>query len=125
MQIDLDLSDVFDDVCSINSNANTTGTYGHTTQVAGATLASGVSCKLLPDTRRGINPGADKEAVVSKYILYLFPVPNVVLAENLWVMMTTRNGVPLPTPQRYNIKEVVEPVVTGAPYELRMERVKS
>lgn len=113
--IDLDLTDIFDNVCDIRQDDASTGSYGHTTNVAGTVLKSAVPCKLLPDTRRGVAPSSDKSSIVSKFILYINPVVGVTFSENLWVVINT---------VRYDIKEVVEPVITGAPYELRMFRVK-
>jgi hypothetical protein len=118
IEIDLDLSEVFEDVCDIKQDSATTGVYGHPvvpTSNAGTVVAPAVACKLLPDTRRGVAPGGDKHAIVSKYILYLFPVPGVTFSEDMWVFIDNL---------RYNIVDIVEPVVKGAPYEFRMQRVK-
>ena len=114
--IDLDLTDIFDNLCDIKQNSAASNAYGHPQTVASVVVAAAVPCKLLPDIRRGTQPPVDPQAVRSRYILYLNPINGVTFTENLWVFV---NG------NRYKISEIIEPVIDGAPYEFRMERVKS
>jgi hypothetical protein len=121
--IDIDLSDILTDTCDIVQDAATKDDYGHSTSPASDPYAAAQACRVLPDTRRGTEWKNDKQGGFSKYLMYIMPIPNNPITNQMWLNIVN-NPDPNNVNGRYNIVEVVNPVIVGAPIELRLERIK-
>jgi hypothetical protein len=121
--IDIDLSEILTDVCNIVADATQKNNYGHSTAPASDAYASGIACRILPDTRRGTEWKNQKQGGLSKYLMYLMPITNNPISSQMWVQIVN-NPDPNNVNGTYNIIEVISPVILGAPIELRLERIK-
>lgn len=124
LSVNLDLSNVFTDLCDIMADSATMGDDGKPNAIASVVVATQQPCKLLPYVSRkgGSESKAVKKDAKQSYTMYIFPLPVSVenptgqqITESMWVLI---NG------KRHDVTDVVEPAVSGAPYEIYLERIK-
>lgn len=124
LSVSLDLSNVFTDLCDVMADSPTTGDDGHTVSTASVVVATQQPCKLLPYVSRkgGSESKAVKKDAKQSYTMYIFPLPVSVenptgqqITESMWIVIAGK---------RHDVTDVVDPVVSGAPYEIYLERIK-
>lgn len=109
---------ILTDLCDVHGNAAVTDGYGHAAPADSVAFNTNVACRILPLLRKNQDLKTELKATISYYSLYIMPYidPNgKKLNENHWLHI---NG------DRYDIVEVLNPVIAGAPCELLLQRVK-
>jgi hypothetical protein len=118
MALHLNLTAILTDLADIYKNAATSDGYGQPTSLGSVQVGAAVACRLLPwKLGNSREFKTEKKVTISQYVLYMMPFVDAgtPLNEHYWVVI---NGT------KYNVIEVLNPVIVGAPCEIALERVK-